>query len=1225
MLRRLTQAAIAIGLNVLLSLPAFGQASLMPNAKQTFVDGNGNPYAAGKVFMYVPNTTTKKNTWQNSGQTNLNVNPVILDAAGRATIFGIGSYRQVLQDANGVSVWDGVTTAPLTAAAPTPSGTGDFMPLGNVMLIAGFTPPTNYVMANGQALNRTTYADALVALTVNSSATCISGNTTVSGISSTGQIRIGAPVEASCLAAGTTVSTIAGPTSITVSAAATANGATTIRVFNYGNGNGSTTFNVPDLRGRVPAGGECFDGAACPSPSRLTTSFYGVSPNASGAVGGAQSVTIVQGNLPAINFVHSGTTLTNPTPSPITTSNLGTLNGKIITQSGADAIIGIGGGGAAISLTQNTQATSVNAQGTAASGGSSTPFSIIQPTITLNYAVKVLNGNLPTVGVLSLGGMAGDILCGSGLLCSNSTVSVTALTDIPLTQNHIFVGDASGVAVDVAMSGDCVIVAAGAITCTKTSGTNFGTMATQNANSVAITGGTITGMPSPSINSDVATKQYVDGLASGITILAPSGLATATVLPNTPTYSNGASGVGATLTAGSNTTLTVDGTAAPLATVVLVKDQTSAFQNGIYSVTTAGSGAAAWVLTRVTYFDVAAEMLKGSYTLITGGATNANKSYVLAATIVTVGTDAVTFNLFSSTSSQWVTTGLDIYYITGKVGVGTSVPTALLHVTGPVGSPVLKITETTGQSSTVGQSGGFFGINANRDVAAGTIFDSGLPTAYLYTQLTSGDSSIQFGTTPTNNASATERMRITKDGHLGLGTTTPVFDANTGGRFFAVNNPTAGQLSEFGVGGNGTTPGDYVGSMSFWNSSLGAAEKRVATISGKTGAATNSGSFEFRTVNAGSFVLNASMQPYGLTNIVGGFSVNADFQVGTDITSALNTALGTQSNVRLPCGIFLVSSAINFGLAGQTLSGCGREGTILQVTGAGAISYIVNVSSLASTGMYDLTIDGNNASGLTGGCAVATASPKTKWMRVGCIHTTTAANNAAGFAFVSTSNTAATSSRWSELRDCYLEDIQAINSSYNSHSILLQYADYSSVTGCTSVNIDNGVNTQASNWVVVANNTFVGNSSAASPTGFGGVRCSNGTIGAAITGNTVRDMARGIFLLGCTNTTITGNTITNTQLQSILISATTGNATPTQYNTVTGNTMQDTCLSNTCNYAIEFNSGGGGVQQGVVAIGNSYSRVSTPVSTAMIGISGGVSAGQNTCANNTASITVGTC
>lgn len=84
-------------------------ASLLPNGEQTFVDQNGQPYSAGKVYFYIPTTTTPKTTWQDAGQTVPNSNPVVLDAAGRAIIYGSGSYRQVLKDQYGNTIWDQLT------------------------------------------------------------------------------------------------------------------------------------------------------------------------------------------------------------------------------------------------------------------------------------------------------------------------------------------------------------------------------------------------------------------------------------------------------------------------------------------------------------------------------------------------------------------------------------------------------------------------------------------------------------------------------------------------------------------------------------------------------------------------------------------------------------------------------------------------------------------------------------------------------------------------------------------------------------------------------------------------------------------------------------------------------------------------------------------------------------------------------------------------------------
>lgn len=69
-----------------------------------------NALAGGSVFFYIPNTITFKQTWKDAGQTILNTNPVTLDANGCAVIYGTGTYRQVLQDASGNTVWDQLTT-----------------------------------------------------------------------------------------------------------------------------------------------------------------------------------------------------------------------------------------------------------------------------------------------------------------------------------------------------------------------------------------------------------------------------------------------------------------------------------------------------------------------------------------------------------------------------------------------------------------------------------------------------------------------------------------------------------------------------------------------------------------------------------------------------------------------------------------------------------------------------------------------------------------------------------------------------------------------------------------------------------------------------------------------------------------------------------------------------------------------------------------------------------
>lgn len=84
-------------------------ATLLPTGEQTFFDANGKPLSGGTVTFYIPGTTTAKDTWQDSGQTTLNSNPVVLDSAGRAIIYGAGAYRQVVKDSAGNLIWDQLT------------------------------------------------------------------------------------------------------------------------------------------------------------------------------------------------------------------------------------------------------------------------------------------------------------------------------------------------------------------------------------------------------------------------------------------------------------------------------------------------------------------------------------------------------------------------------------------------------------------------------------------------------------------------------------------------------------------------------------------------------------------------------------------------------------------------------------------------------------------------------------------------------------------------------------------------------------------------------------------------------------------------------------------------------------------------------------------------------------------------------------------------------------
>ena len=146
--------------------------------------------------------------------------------------------------------------------------------------------------------------------------------------------------------------------------------------------------------------------------------------------------------------------------------------------------------------------------------------------------------------------------------------------------------------------------------------------------------------------NSLANKAYVDQVAQGLDA-KPSARA-ATTANISGTYSNGTAGVGATITAGSNGAITLDGVSPIVGDRILVKDQTTAAQNGIYTVTTQGDGSTAFVLTRATPEDQPAELSGGSFIFVEEGTANGDNGYVFTHTgAPTFGTTALDVTQFS--------------------------------------------------------------------------------------------------------------------------------------------------------------------------------------------------------------------------------------------------------------------------------------------------------------------------------------------------------------------------------------------------------------------------------------------------------------------------------------------------------------------------------------------------------------------------------------------------
>lgn len=111
------------------------------------VDINGAPYGLGTVELYELGGFTPKDSWQDYTQAVLNENPVPLDIAGRATIFGNGRYRQILKDKNGNTIWDKEVDALVLTGADT------------ILTFAG-GPPGHGQWLGGEIFTRTVGFDA---------------------------------------------------------------------------------------------------------------------------------------------------------------------------------------------------------------------------------------------------------------------------------------------------------------------------------------------------------------------------------------------------------------------------------------------------------------------------------------------------------------------------------------------------------------------------------------------------------------------------------------------------------------------------------------------------------------------------------------------------------------------------------------------------------------------------------------------------------------------------------------------------------------------------------------------------------------------------------------------------------------------------------------------------------------------------------------------------------
>jgi hypothetical protein len=189
--------------------------------------------------------------------------------------------------------------------------------------------------------------------------------------------------------------------------------------------------------------------------------------------------------------------------------------------------------------------------------------------------------------------------------------------------------------------------------------------------SVAMGSQKITGLLDPTSDQDAATKAYVDAARAGLDVKASVRVATAGTL-NANTRS------GNVLTSDNVESINdtgIDGvTTLIVGDRVLVKNEVTGANNGIYTVTNLGSVGTSWTLTRAEDADASAEVTGGMFTFVSEGTLNADSGWVLTTNdAITLNTTALTFAQFSGAGQITAGSGLTKSGNTLTVGAGTGI------------------------------------------------------------------------------------------------------------------------------------------------------------------------------------------------------------------------------------------------------------------------------------------------------------------------------------------------------------------------------------------------------------------------------------------------------------------------------------------------------------------------------------------------------------------------